>query len=85
MRRYLHISAICHLLVLLTGSLSDPLMAQNQTIAQKIAVPAYFVPGPFWTQLTTSAPYVGIAVANVSNGPDYQARADYKAAIRAAL
>jgi chitodextrinase len=55
---------------------------QSYTIAQKIAVPAYFVPGVFWPQLEQSAPYVGIAVANVENGPDYQPHYSYTNAIR---
>src|SRR3954453_8284048 len=74
----------CSQLVLCTAILCFPLGGQNYTVAQKIAIPSYFVPGPFWTQMTNSAQYVGIAVANVSNGPDYQPTPEYKAAIRAA-
>ena len=70
-------------LILLTGSCPHALQAQF-TIAQKIADPAYFVPGPLWNQLDQSAPAVGIAVANVINGPDYQANPDYATAIQAA-
>jgi hypothetical protein len=62
--------------------------AQGSTsIAQKIAVPAYFVPGipgTFWTPLTSSTPAVGIAVANVLNGPDFEAKSSYQSAIQAA-
>jgi hypothetical protein len=57
------------------------------TIAQKIAVPAYFVPGipgTFWTPLTSSTPAVGVAVANVLNGPDFEAKSAYQSAIQAA-
>ena len=53
-------------------------------IAQSIADPAYFYPGSYWTQLDTSSPTVGIAVANVSNGPDYISNSDYVPAIRQA-
>jgi chitodextrinase len=85
-QRYIQLFAIGSGLVLWTGFLSYPLRAQTYTIAQKIAVPSYFVPGPFWTQLNQSSPYVGIAVANVVNGPDYLANPDgkdYKSAIQA--
>lgn len=57
------------------------------TIAQKIAVPAYFVPGVpgnFWTPMTSSAPAVGLAVANVLNGPDFAVKSEYQSAIQAA-
>jgi chitodextrinase len=66
------------------GYLASPLHAQTYTIAQKIANPSYFVPGSLWTQLDESTPYVGIAVANVVNGPDYQAYSDYANAIQQA-
>src|SRR4030095_7841262 len=74
--KHLHLHAICSSLVW-SCFLSCPLMAQPYTIVQKIAVPAYFVPGaeprlaPFWPLLNQSAPSVGIAVPNVVNGPDY--------------
>ena len=70
-------------LIILTGFCPQALNAQY-LIAQKIADPAYFVPGPLWDQLDQSTPSVGIAVANVINGPDYQANADYATAIQAA-
>lgn len=57
------------------------------TIAQKIAVPAYFTPlaSPnYWTPLTNSAPAVGLAVANVLNGPNFEAIGAYATAIQAA-
>lgn len=54
------------------------------TIAQKIAVPAYFVPSALWTQLNNSTPAVGLAVANVLNGPDYASIPAYASAIQAA-
>jgi chitodextrinase len=51
---------------------------------QTIAIPAYFTPGAYWSQLDSSTPYVGIAVANVFNGPDYQVNSSYSSAIQAA-
>src|SRR5262245_14750271 len=59
-------------------------VAAQATIAQQIAVPAYFSPGPFWTQLNNSVPSVGIAVANVANGPGALTDPDVAGAIQAA-
>ena len=53
-------------------------------IAQRVADPAYFYPGTLWTELDTATPSVGIAVANVSNGPDYISNSDYVTAIQQA-
>ncbi len=81
---FVRISALGCGLLLSIGPLSGPLRAQAYTIAQKIANPSYFVPGPFWTQLNQTTPAGGIAVANVINGPDYQAYPDYASTIQAA-
>jgi Spherulation-specific family 4/Fibronectin type III domain len=37
--------------------------------AQHLAVPSYFYPGAFWSQLGAGAPTVGLAVVNPSSGP----------------
>ncbi len=61
-----------------------PTVAQT-TIAQKLAVPAYFTPeSGYWTQLDQGAPTVTIAIANIINGPNYLAATDYENAIQAA-
>jgi hypothetical protein len=52
--------------------------------AQQLAVPAYFYPGSYWTQLDQAAPTVGLAVANPDSGPGSAANPDYAAAIDAA-
>jgi glycerophosphoryl diester phosphodiesterase/chitodextrinase len=67
-----------------TGSSGDPGSTDSNgtLIAQQIADPAYFYPGPLWTQLDQTRPTVGIAVANVSNGPDYIVNPDYVTAIQ---
>jgi len=83
MRRIVQVLGISCGLVFWTGLLSYPVCAQTYTIAQKIADPAYFVPGPLWTQLQQSTPYVGIAVANVVNGPDYLPDPNYASTIQA--
>lgn len=76
------------LLVATAGLLAVASTAQAvTTIAQKIAVPAYFTPAGspnYWPPLTSSAPAVGLAVANVLNGPDYVAKTEYQSAIQAA-
>lgn len=36
---------------------------------QKIAIPSYFYPGDFWTQLQQAAPTVGLAIINPDSGP----------------
>jgi hypothetical protein len=60
---------------------------QTLHIAQHVADPSYFLPGgtpDYWPQLTSSGSSLGIAVANVLNGPDYQARPNWASAIGAA-
>lgn len=59
----------------------------DTTIAQKVAVPAYFHPleqGDPWGRLAASTSAVGIAVANVLNGPSYPESPDYATVIQAA-
>jgi hypothetical protein len=48
------------------------LIAANVTALhaeQKMAIPAYFYPGPLWSQLESAAPTVGLAVMNPASGP----------------
>jgi hypothetical protein len=49
-----------------------------------VAVPAYFYPGQYWTQLDDAAPTVGLAVANPDSGPGSAANSDYATAISGA-
>lgn len=49
---------------------------------QRLAIPAYFTPGPRWTRLNAAANAVGIAVVNPQNGPGGDALAAYVASIR---
>lgn len=46
-----------------------------------VAVPAYFYPGQYWTQLDDAAPTVGLAVANPDSGPGSALNTDYATAI----
>lgn len=58
----------------------------DTTIAQKVAVPAYFHPlDPLdpWDRLAASTSAVGLAVANVLNGPSYPESPDYASVIQA--
>ncbi len=46
--------------------------------SQKMAIPAYFyATSPYWTQLQSGSPTVGIAVMNPSSGPGPRQNADY--------
>lgn len=73
-----------HLVALLVCTLGAVSSQATTTIAQHIAVPSYFVPGALWTQMNDATPAVGIAVANLVNGPDYVFHSDVAAAIQAA-
>jgi hypothetical protein len=55
-------------------------------VCQSVAIPAYFYPsaGGLWSNADTSAPGVGIMVANVANGPGAAVNSDYASAITAA-
>jgi hypothetical protein len=55
-------------------------------VCQSVAIPAYFYPsaGGLWSTADSSAPGVGIMVANVANGPGTAVNSDYAAAIAAA-
>ncbi len=49
-----------------------------KTGPQKMAIPAYFyATSPYWTQLQSGSPTVGIAVMNPSSGPGPRQNADY--------
>jgi hypothetical protein len=64
-----------------------PAVALESTIAQQVAVPSYIHPNASpadWGRLASSAPgAVGIAVANVINGPDYTPLPEWAAVIHA--
>jgi Spherulation-specific family 4 len=55
-------------------------------VCQSVAIPAYFYPsaGGLWNTADSSAPGVGIMVANVANGPGTTVNSDYASAITAA-
>jgi hypothetical protein len=38
-------------------------------VKQRLAIPAYFVPGPEWARLVHGAPFVGMAIMNRASGP----------------
>ncbi len=61
--------------------------ADSTVIAQQVAVPSYIHPNASpadWLRLSTSTPgSVGIAVANVINGPDYTTQSDWQSVIHA--
>lgn len=57
--------------------------APNRVINQRLAVPAYFRPGPDWRRLAAADPMVGIAVVNVDSGPGTQQIVEYGPALSA--
>jgi uncharacterized membrane protein YgcG len=52
--------------------------------AQSMAVPAYFYPGSYWTQLDQAGAGVGLAVMNPNSGPGTAADPNYANAVRSA-
>lgn len=71
-----------------TATQSSSAHANEATLAQQIAVPAYIHPGVdprAWSRLINSAPgTVGIGIANVVNGPDYLPFTEWASAIQGA-
>jgi hypothetical protein len=49
--------------------------------AARLAVPAYFYPGPQWDRLIAAAPTVGMIIFNPANGPGQAADPQYTKAI----
>lgn len=47
------------------------------TVCQSIAIPAYFYPGPLWTQARNAAPKVKIMVMNPASGSGTSSNPDY--------
>ena len=52
--------------------------------AQSMAVPAYFYPGSYWTQLAQAGRTVGLAVMNPDSGPGSGPDPNYVKAVQAA-
>ena len=52
--------------------------------AQSMAVPAYFYPGSYWTQLDQAGAGVGLAVMNPDSGPGSAPDPNYANAVRSA-
>src|SRR5438309_2195801 len=51
-------------------------------VAQALAIPSYFTPGPFWTKLGEGSPHVGVAIINPSSGPGTTIDANYLTAVQ---
>ena len=58
--------------------------AAQAAAAQTMAVPAYFYPGSYWTQLDQAKPGVGVAVMNPNSGPGSGPDPNYVAAVKSA-
>ncbi len=52
--------------------------------SQRIAIPSYFYPGSFWTQLVSGAPTVGLAVINPASGPGKKLDNNYLQVVKSA-
>jgi Spherulation-specific family 4 len=52
--------------------------------AQYMAVPAYFYPGPYWSQMAAAGATVRLAVMNPASGPGTAADREYVSAVGAA-
>ncbi len=63
---------------------ADVGVAAQAAVAQTIAVPAYFYPGSYWTQLDQARSGVGIAVMNPDSGPGAGPDPNYVAAVQSA-
>ena len=69
-----------HLVLGLLMLTAGPARAQSQ----RMAIPAYFEPGPLWTQMGAATPRLGLAVLNPDSGPGDAVRAEYVPQVRAA-
>jgi len=74
----------CRHAVLLAAIVAAVLMLAASAAAQSMAVPAYFYPGSYWTQMDQSRPHPSIAVMNPNSGPGYSPDPNYVNAVRAA-
>ncbi len=59
-------------------------VSAQAAVAQSMAVPAYFYPGSYWTQLDQAKAGVGVAVMNPNSGPGSAPDANYAGAVQAA-
>jgi Spherulation-specific family 4 len=60
------------------------LMFAASAVAQTMAVPGYFYPGSYWTQMDQASARLKIAVMNPSSGPGTSPDPNYANAVRAA-
>lgn len=56
----------------------------SAVVCQKMSIPAYFYPGPLWTQAISGAPKVEIMILNPSNGPGTNQDPNYVKAVNSA-
>ena len=68
----------------LTTMMTTLLMFATSAGTQNMAIPAYFYPGSYWTQMDQSSSRPEIAVMNPNSGPGYSPDPSYVSAIRAA-
>lgn len=66
------------LVVFLAGFKAPGAKAQ---LCQKMLIPAYFYPGPLWTQAISGAPIVDVMIMNPASGPGTSQNSDYVTAV----
>jgi Spherulation-specific family 4 len=74
----------CRAVVSLAATFAALLMFAATAGAQSMAVPAYFYPSAYWTQMDQSSSRLKIAVMNPNSGPGSSLDPNYASAVRAA-
>ncbi|MEU4515321.1 spherulation-specific family 4 protein [Nonomuraea wenchangensis] len=81
-------TVLAAVLLALPPATATPAQAADAVLGQRVAVPAYFLPGgdtaADWSLMNTAAGKPGILVANVANGPGDEAEPAYTSALAAA-
>ena len=68
--------------IIIMGGLGMGFIATGHAaVCQRMAIPAYFYPGPLWDQATAGAPKVGVMIMNPNSGPGASQNPDYVAAV----
>jgi len=85
LRIYLITLAALALAVLLAANVPPRQAASAATVThQKLAIPAYFYPGPIWTKAEKAASVVGIMIMNPASGPGTSPDTTYVAEVKRA-
>jgi Spherulation-specific family 4 len=83
-KRHLSLSAALRRMGMVSVALVSLGLTAQMAAAQSMAVPAYFYPGPFWSQLDRAGSGVDVAVMNPNSGPGTGPDPQYVRAVRSA-